>query len=64
MVEDKTVAENFLKREGRLNRWRYFKRNLVLGLVTALVEMPIILIFADAEGNMPLCSTTTSRLRP
>ena len=54
MVKDKTLAENFLKREGRLNRWRYFKRTVILALVTALVEVPIISIFADANGNMPI----------
>lgn len=38
MAEDKTFAEIFLSREGRLNRWRFFKRSLVLGfLITAIL---------------------------
>ena len=37
MVKDKTLAENFLKREGRLNRLRYFKRNVVLVIATFIL---------------------------
>ena len=36
-VKDKGFVENFLKRDGRLNRWRYFKRLLALFLISELV---------------------------
>lgn len=36
-VKDKGFVENFLKRDGRLNRWRYFKRLVALFLISELV---------------------------
>ena len=39
MAEDKTFAEIFLGREGRLNRWRFFKRSLVLGFLMAAISV-------------------------
>ena len=47
MVKDKTLAENFLKREGRLNRLRYFKRNVVLVIVTFILMFIAAIIFMD-----------------
>ena len=47
MVKDKTLAENFFKREGRLNRLRYFKRNVVLAIVTFILMFINTLIFLD-----------------
>lgn len=39
-VEDKTISEHFFKMNGRLNRLRYFKRKLVLGvLLTMLLHL-------------------------
>ena len=40
-VKDVGFAENFLKRDGRLNRWRFFKRNLAVALM-AFVPMLIV----------------------
>lgn len=50
--EDRTLQEQFLKTEGRLNRLRYLKRNLVLLLVWLLTGMLIVLIFGDDMGNL------------
>ncbi len=36
-VEESTLWELFLKRSGRLNRWRYFKRRLVLGILITMI---------------------------
>lgn len=36
-VEDNGLRENFFKTEGRLNRWRYFKRRLALGVTVTLL---------------------------
>ena len=45
---DSGLVENFFKRDGRLNRWRYFKRFLVL----VLVEMIVITAISVATVNM------------
>ena len=36
-VEEDSFAEMFLKTHGRLNRWRYFKRVLVLGIAMTML---------------------------
>ncbi len=36
-VEENSLAEMFLKRHGRLNRWRYFKRIVVLGVAMTML---------------------------
>ena len=36
-VEETTLGEMFLKRNGRLNRWRYFKRRVVLGIAITML---------------------------
>lgn len=51
-MNDKTIPEIFFKREGRLNRWRYFKRNLVIGLASAVIMFVISLIFGDINENI------------
>ena len=35
--EDKTIVEMFFKQNGRLNRLRYFKRSLVVGVIESLL---------------------------
>lgn len=50
--EDRTLQEQFLKTEGRLNRLRYLKRNLVLLLVWILICILFVLIFSDDMGNL------------
>lgn len=57
-MNDKTILEIFFKREGRLNRLRYFKRNLVIGLASAVIMFVISLIFGDDVGNL----TTTGNI--
>mgnify|MGYP002622180138 CR=1 FL=1 len=51
-MNDKTIPEIFFKREGRLNRLRYLKRNLVVGLVSGLITFVVGLIFSDNVGNV------------
>lgn len=49
------LYETFLRRDGRLNRWRYFKRSLLLGLIALLldailagiIQIPIKAIFEN-----------------
>ena len=51
-VEDKTVEEMFLKRTGRLNRLRYFKRGIAVTLIAILAFVPVSVIFSDDWGNL------------
>ena len=48
---DKGLYENFLRRDGRLNRWRYFKRAMLLGVVT--VALLIVLLIVAAVTASP-----------
>ena len=43
-VKDKGFVENFLKRDGRLNRWRYFKRMLALLLISEAVVVVVSIV--------------------
>lgn len=36
-VEDEDIFQMFFKTHGRLNRWRYFKRRLVLGILLTML---------------------------
>lgn len=47
--EDKTFSEMFLTAKGRLNRLRYFKRMLVLGIVEIISTTLISSAFFDAS---------------
>ena len=51
-MNDKTVEEMFFKRSGRLNRLRYFKRVLVIFLVSLIAMLPVAIIFGDELGNV------------
>ena len=51
-MNDKTIPEIFFKREGRLNRLRYLKRNLVIGLVSGIIMFIVGLIFSDSMGTL------------
>ena len=46
-IPDETFADMFLKREGRLNRLRYFKRSLVYGFAVCILNAILIDIFDD-----------------
>ena len=50
--EDRTLEEQFLKTDGRLNRLRYFKRNMFLLLVWIVICVLITLLFSDDMGNL------------
>lgn len=46
------LYENFLRRDGRLNRWRYFKRGIlvgIMGIVLALILSIIVAIVTSSE---------------
>lgn len=50
--EDKTFGEMFFRSRGRLNRWRYFKRSMILLLVEVLLLMVLIAAFIEpARGD-------------
>lgn len=51
-MNDKTVAEMFLNQSGRLNRLRYFKRVLVIFLISFVAMFPVMVIFGDDLGNL------------
>ena len=51
-MNDKTIPEIFFKREGRLNRWRYFKRNVVLGIISSFIMVVIELFFGNINENI------------
>ena len=44
--------KNFLTAEGRLNRWKYFKLVLILGVIQLAMLLTIELIFSDEWGNV------------
>ena len=49
-IEDSTFQEMFLKPSGRLNRLRFFKRGLILGLINIALIIIIESIFSDQYG--------------
>ena len=51
-VPDKGIYENFLRRDGRLNRWRYFKRIMLVGLVEFLIILVIFAMNMNALGQL------------
>lgn len=51
-VPDKGIYENFLRRDGRLNRWRYFKRIMLIGLVEFLILIVIFVMSTNALGQL------------
>lgn len=51
-LSEETIFEQFLNQEGRLNRWRYFKRIFVLGLVEVVINA-VMGIFLMNEGKVP-----------
>ena len=51
-VKDKGLVENFLKRDGRLNRWRYFKRSMFVAFVSFMILFCIIIADVNALGQL------------
>ena len=51
-VPDSGIYENFFKRDGRLNRWRYFKRSVVIGFVDLIILMVIFFTDVNALGQL------------
>ena len=58
-VKDKGYVENFLKREGRLNRWRYFKRMFALLLISEIVVIVVSIIAALSMPTVIFSSDTS-----
>lgn len=50
-IPDNGFSENFLHTEGRLNRLRYFKRQLCLALFLCIAVIFAYVIFTDDWGN-------------
>ncbi|MBE8954100.1 MAG: DUF805 domain-containing protein [Quinella sp. 2Q5] len=53
-VPDRGLVENFLKRDGRLNRWRYFKRMFMLAVAEMLILVVVLSI--DLAGHNEISS--------
>ena len=49
---DNGVIETLFKRNGRLNRWRYFKRNFLLSVATFIILMVLGFLNMDKDGNL------------
>jgi len=49
--EDITMQDMFLRRTGRLNRLRYFKRSLVVAAANIIASVAIEAMFMDKWGN-------------
>lgn len=50
--DDVTMQDIFLRKSGRLNRLRYFKRSLVIGTAGIIVSLAIAAMFTNPWGNM------------
>ncbi|MBR1807455.1 MAG: DUF805 domain-containing protein [Selenomonadaceae bacterium] len=50
-VEDKSIAEMFLTTNGRLNRLRYFKRALVIGVASTILAFAIVAATMTPSGD-------------
>ncbi len=46
------IVDTFLRKDGRLNRWRYFKRVFSIGLVFSLLMTLADNFFSDSAGNI------------
>ncbi len=51
-MDTQNLYETFLSMEGRLNRLRYFKRLLVVGIAQMALVVFIAILFADMFGNI------------
>ena len=51
-VRDNGFRENFINTKGRLNRKRFFKRSLVLGLLSFLLIIIVAVICDDGMGDI------------
>ena len=49
---DSGIYENFFRRDGRLNRWRYFKRLTVIAVVEMLIAIAIFIMNMNALGQL------------
>ena len=49
-VPDKTILEMFLTGKSRLNRWRYFKRAVVVLIIYNLLSIPLVFMGIDINN--------------
>ena len=59
---DSGLYENFLRRDGRLNRWRYFKRITLLAVVETLIAMVVFIMNMNALGQLSSSGETVFKL--
>ena len=50
-VEDRSIAEMFLTTNGRLNRLRYFKRILMVGVIATILAFAIVAATMTPSGD-------------
>ena len=51
-VPDKGFVENFFRRDGRLNRWRYFKRVILLSVIQTIFMIIIFVLNVNVLGHL------------
>ena len=61
---DQTLSELFLKKEGRLNRLRYFKRMLLVNGARGIVWLFLFFLVADEFGNMSTVENVVTTVIP
>lgn len=49
--QDNGIMENFFRRDGRLNRWRYFKRFMILNFVAVTISLIGIFFLNDPKSD-------------
>lgn len=50
-ITDKSFFDMFFKKDGRLNRWRYFKRMLLIYVIRLIIVMALFIVISDDFGN-------------
>ena len=51
-VPDNGFVENFFRRDGRLNRWRYFKRVILLSVIQTVIMIIIFVLNVNVLGHL------------
>ena len=59
---DKGLYENFLRRDGRLNRWRYFKRTTLVAVVEMVIAIVFFIMDMNALGQLSSSGETVFKL--
>lgn len=59
---DNGLYENFFRRDGRLNRWRYFKRTILIAVIEMLIAAVIFGMNMNALGQLSAPGETAFKL--